>query len=184
MRAQHGGPPNAILTQLFQSPYGVMIIGAYNDRICLCDWLNRATRSRIDRRIQQGLGASYTPQNTTLIEHAKNQLNEFFNAQRQLFDLPLLLEGTPFQRSVWQHLREIPFGKTISYQQLASINGNIKAVRAVANANAANAISIIIPCHRVISSRQQPVGYAGGKRTQKALIQLEEVALHSPRGAT
>ena len=184
MSGQHGEITNTILTQLFQSPYGTMIIGAYKDQICLCDWQNRAKRSRVDRRLQQGLGASYTQQSSALIEQAKSQLNEFFNAQRQLFDLPLLLEGTPFQRSVWQHLRQIPFGKTISYQQLASINGNIKAVRAVANANAANAISIIIPCHRVISSRQQSVGYAGGKNTQRTLIQLEETALHSPRGAT
>ncbi len=184
MSARHGDAPNVILTQPFQSPYGTMVIGAYNDKICLCDWQGRATRSRIDQRIQQGLGASYTQQSSLLIEQAKTQLNEFFNAQRQLFDLPLLLVGTPFQRAVWLHLRQIPFGTTIPYQQLASINGNIKAVRAVANANAANAISIIIPCHRVISSRQQTVGYAGGKNTQKALIQLEEIALHSPTEAT
>jgi methylated-DNA-[protein]-cysteine S-methyltransferase len=84
-----------------------------------------------------------------------------------------LLVGSDFQKRVWQALQQVPFGSVSSYRQLAESIGNPKAVRAVANANGANAISIIIPCHRIIGSNGRLVGYAGGLKAKAALLKLE-----------
>ncbi len=94
------------------------------------------------------------------------QLDEYFARERRDFDLPLLAIGTVFQKNVWDALLKIPFGKTSSYQQLARDIGNANAVRAVAAANGANAISIIVPCHRVVGSNGNLVGYAGGLKAK------------------
>lgn len=90
------------------------------------------------------------------------QLIQYFNGQRRVFELPLNQTGTPFQQEVWNLLVTIPFGKTISYLDLARKTGDSKATRAVANANGRNNIAIIVPCHRVIGSNKDLVGYAGG----------------------
>jgi len=89
------------------------------------------------------------------------------------FDIPILLIGTQFQKEVWKALRNIPYGKTISYLELAYKLNNPKAIRAIASANGANAISIIIPCHRIIGSDGNMVGYAGGLKAKKNLLKLE-----------
>lgn len=93
--------------------------------------------------------------------------------ERKVFDIPLHLVGTIFQKTVWQGLIDTPFGTTLSYLELAKSIGNEKAVRAVATANGANAISIIVPCHRIIGGDGSLVGYAGGLDTKKRLLQLE-----------
>ena len=91
------------------------------------------------------------------------------------FDIPMLFAGTDFQKKVWHKLLEIPYGVTISYGELATQLGMPKAVRAVANANGANAISIIVPCHRVIGSDHSLTGYGGGLAAKKKLLELESV---------
>ncbi|MCF8370967.1 MAG: methylated-DNA--[protein]-cysteine S-methyltransferase [Bacteroidales bacterium] len=101
------------------------------------------------------------------------QLKEYFEGNRQTFDLQLKPEGTEFQQQVWSELLKIPFGKTISYIELARRLGDEKKVRAVGNANGNNPISIIIPCHRVIGSNQKLVGYAGGLWRKKFLLDHE-----------
>ncbi|HEY2893804.1 MAG TPA: methylated-DNA--[protein]-cysteine S-methyltransferase, partial [Pirellulales bacterium] len=92
----------------------------------------------------------------------REQLAEYFAGQRQQFDVPLKLAGTPFQQRVWQELLRIPFGTTITYAQLAHRVGQPTASRAVGNANGRNPISIIVPCHRVIGANGKLTGYAGG----------------------
>jgi methylated-DNA-[protein]-cysteine S-methyltransferase len=101
------------------------------------------------------------------------QLIQYFNGERRQFDLPLHQPGTPFQQEVWNHLLTIPFGKTISYLDLAKMTGDSKATRAVANANGKNNIAIIIPCHRVIGSNRELTGYAGGLWRKKWLLEHE-----------
>ena len=101
------------------------------------------------------------------------QLDEYFLAKRSEFNIPLLMLGTTFQKSVWNALLRIGYGKTASYLELSKIIGNEKAVRAVANANGANAIAIIIPCHRIIGSDGSLTGYAGGLALKKKLLELE-----------
>jgi len=94
--------------------------------------------------------------------------------QRKEFDIPLLTIGSPFQKSVWEGLVKIPYGDTNSYAQLAKNIQNEKAVRAVANANGANAIAIMIPCHRIIGSDGSLTGFGGGIPLKKKLLELEQ----------
>ncbi|MCO8103789.1 methylated-DNA--[protein]-cysteine S-methyltransferase [Acinetobacter indicus] len=109
----------------------------------------------------------------TLLD-AQQQLNEYFQGQRQTFELPLDFEGTEFQKKVWQALLNIPFGETRSYRQIAEQVGSPKAVRAVGAANGQNPISIIAPCHRVIGSSGKLVGFAGGLDNKEILLKLEQ----------
>ncbi|MGQ0739874.1 MAG: methylated-DNA--[protein]-cysteine S-methyltransferase [Bacteroidota bacterium] len=101
------------------------------------------------------------------------QLIQYFNGQRRLFELPLNQPGTLFQQEIWGELLQIPFAKTISYLELAKRTGDTKATRAVANANGKNNIAIIVPCHRVIGSNRELVGYAGGLWRKKWLLEHE-----------
>ena len=105
------------------------------------------------------------------------QLRAYFRGERKEFDLPLAPEGTEFQLRVWNRLRTIPYGETISYAQLAERIGNPKAVRAVGLANGSNPIPIIIPCHRVIGSDGSLTGFGGGLPTKKMLLELESKQL-------
>ncbi|HUR66868.1 MAG TPA: methylated-DNA--[protein]-cysteine S-methyltransferase [Chitinophagaceae bacterium] len=101
------------------------------------------------------------------------QLIQYFNGQRRQFELPINQTGTAFQQEVWGLLMQIPFGKTISYLELAKRSGDTKATRAVANANGKNNVAIIVPCHRVIGSNRELVGYGGGLWRKKWLLELE-----------
>ena len=101
------------------------------------------------------------------------QLTEYFTGTRKTFDLPLDLEGSPFQVKVWEEMRKIPYGKTISYFELARRTGNVKAFRAVGGANAANPVSVIVPCHRIIGQDGKLVGYGGGLWRKKWLLEHE-----------
>lgn len=111
---------------------------------------------------------------TELIKKAYNQLKEYFLGKRKEFDLPLLPKGTDFQQKVWKALREIPFGETKSYGEIAKNIGNPKAARAVGMANNKNPISIFIPCHRVIGSNGKLVGYGGGLKIKEYLLKIEK----------
>ena len=159
--------------EYYKTPYGELIIGDFQDKLCLCDWRYRKMRSKIDQRITTFLKSKYIEKNTPLIEDVKTQLCEYFQRKRTSFDIPLLFAGSDFQLKVWQALQQIPYGKTISYLELSKKLGNEKAIRAVAAANGANAISIIVPCHRVIGSKGELTGYAGGLPVKKRLLLLE-----------
>ena len=101
------------------------------------------------------------------------QLEEYFDRKRKKFDIPLDIEGTEFQLRVWNELIKIPYGKTISYRELAQKLGNPKLIRAVGRANGANAVPIVIPCHRVINNNGQIGGYTGGVKIKEELLELE-----------
>ena len=113
-------------------------------------------------------------QETPLLKRAAEQVSEYFSGKRHEFDLPLDLRGTPFQKSVWSALRDIPYGETRSYRDIAAAVGNIKACRAVGMANNKNPISIIIPCHRVVGADGSLVGYGGGLDVKSSLLALEK----------
>jgi len=110
---------------------------------------------------------------TKLFAEALRQLQAYFDGKLKEFDLPLSLEGTEFQLRVWNSLRTIPYGETISYAELAQRVGQPKAVRAVGLANGSNPIPIIIPCHRVIGSDGNLTGFGGGLAAKKKLLDLE-----------
>ena len=101
------------------------------------------------------------------------QLIQYFHGQRKQFDVPLQQQGTAFQQKVWNELLGIPFGKTIAYLELARRLGDVKVIRAAASANGKNSIAIIVPCHRVVGSNNDLVGYAGGLWRKKWLLEHE-----------
>lgn len=162
-----------IKIQYFQTPVGEMILGAYDNTLCMADWRYRKSRSSIDRRLQKSLNATFVEEESPVLKLAKEELAAYFQGLRQTFDVPLLMIGTEFQKSVWQGLLKIPFGTTASYLDLAKSLNKEKAVRAVASAVGANAISIFIPCHRIIGSDGSLIGYAGGLDTKKKLLEIE-----------
>jgi methylated-DNA-[protein]-cysteine S-methyltransferase len=108
-----------------------------------------------------------------LLKRSTQQLDEYFSGERKDFDLPLQQTGTVFQQKVWELLLQIPFGKTVSYNDLSKQYGDLKAIRAVASANGKNNLAIIVPCHRVIGSNQSLTGYAGGLWRKKWLLEHE-----------
>ncbi|MCJ7467704.1 MAG: methylated-DNA--[protein]-cysteine S-methyltransferase [Maribacter sp.] len=111
-----------------------------------------------------------------VLEDAVYQLREYFEGKRKVFSLTLNPEGTEFQKKVWKALLDIPFGKTISYLELAKLLGDVKAIRAVAAANGKNPLWIVVPCHRVIGSDGALTGYAGGLHRKKWLLEHESQA--------
>lgn len=118
--------------------------------------------------------AGWTESRRGAVADAVAQLREYFDRKRTAFDLPLAPEGTPFQRSVWRVLEEIPYGETISYIELARRVGKPKAARAVGSANGRNPLPIVIPCHRVIAADGTLGGFGGGLPTKRTLLDLEQ----------
>lgn len=164
---------NTIITKRYESPCGELLLGSFGDRLCLCDWQVEKHRGFVDRRLKCILRADFEEGTSAVIERGERQLDEFFARRRREFDIPLLFVGTDFQKTVWRELLKIPYGHTISYGEMARRIGMPKAVRAVANANGANAISIFAPCHRVIGSDRSLTGYGGGLPAKKYLLDLE-----------
>ena len=113
-----------------------------------------------------------------LLEKCLLQLDEYFDGKRKEFELPLLQTGTDFQQKVWHELMNIPFGKTISYQEMSRRLGDPKVIRAAAAANGKNHVAIVVPCHRVIGSNRELVGYGGGLWRKKWLLEHENKIAH------
>lgn len=111
---------------------------------------------------------------TPVIKKTHLQLTEYFRGQRKSFDIPIAPEGTDFQHKVWNALSKIPYGKTATYKDIATLIGNPKACRAVGMANNKNPIAIIIPCHRVIGTNGNLTGYAAGLGTKQKLLEIEK----------
>lgn len=162
-----------IAIQYYDSPCGTLVLGSIAARLCLCDWTANRHRERTDARLQRTLNAEYAIRPSDVVSRAMSELDEYFLGKRTAFDIPLLMAGTEFQKQVWQSLLAIPYGTTISYGEEARRIGMPAAVRAVANANGANPISILVPCHRVIGSNGALTGYGGGTVAKQWLLQLE-----------
>ncbi|KAB2823086.1 methylated-DNA--[protein]-cysteine S-methyltransferase [Aliivibrio finisterrensis] len=165
---------NQINIQHFKHPYAEFVLGSYDGKLCLCDFRYRKMRSTVDDRIKRSLNAEFVERNDDVLESTKTQLEEYFLGERSVFDIPLLLVGTDFQKSVWDALNKVKYGDIVTYQDLALSIGNESAVRAVGSANGANGLAIIIPCHRVIGSQGELVGYGGGLSLKKRLLELEQ----------
>lgn len=173
----------------YESPCGELLLGEFDNKLCLCDWVVERHHERVVRRLERVLSATVTERlgwkrycgspvqgeavGCDVLKQAKQQLDEYFAGQRREFDLPLLFVGTDFQKRVWNELLRIPYGHTVSYGEMARNIGMPSAVRAVANANGANAISIFAPCHRVIGSDGSLTGYGGGLEAKRFLLALE-----------
>ncbi|MFK2823285.1 methylated-DNA--[protein]-cysteine S-methyltransferase [Arcobacter sp. YIC-80] len=163
----------SIFVQYFKNNFTEFIVGSYDNKICLLDYRYRKNRNTIDNRMKKYLKTDIVFESTDIIEKAIVQIKEYFEKKRKTFDLPLLFVGSDFQKKVWTALVEVPYAQTSSYLDLAKKIGNEKAVRAVANANGANALSIVVPCHRIIGTNKKLTGYAGGLELKKKLLDLE-----------
>jgi len=148
----------------FQSPVGPLLLAADDRGLCFVSFSGNRRAVHAERTWKR----DQAPFKETI-----RQLQAYFRGELKEFNLPLALEGTPFQRSVWKNLLAIPYGKTISYGQLADRIGRPKAVRAVGLANGQNPLPIIIPCHRVIGSNGKLTGYGGGLPFKEKLLALE-----------
>ena len=146
-------------TAIYHAPVGELVI-TYQDGAVIA--LKRADATALPEDAPNAL-----------TEAVCQQLNEYFAGTRTAFDFPLRLQGTPFQEKVWAALRDIPYGETRSYQQIAQAIGQPKACRAVGMANHRNPIYIVVPCHRVVGANGALTGYGGGLDMKKALLELE-----------
>jgi len=155
-----------------ESPVGKLKLVASADALVAVLWeRERPNRVRLD-------ATTLAPQQPILLE-AERQLREYFSGARTDFDLPLQPDGSEFQKKVWRALREIPFGQTRSYRDLAKAIGSSKAARAVGAANGKNPLSIIVPCHRIVGADGSLTGFAGGVETKAALLALETRSLEA-----
>ncbi|MCS6833653.1 MAG: methylated-DNA--[protein]-cysteine S-methyltransferase [Flammeovirgaceae bacterium] len=161
-----------VLKTYFRSPLGVAEMQADEEKIFSLKFLDDT--STPDDFENNDLAKSFPLQNGV------RQLQEYFQGQRRHFDLPIRLIGTTFQQRVWEELTKIPFGKTITYAQLATQLGDKKMTRAVASANSMNPLWIIVPCHRVVGSDQTLVGYAGGLWRKEWLLKHEQRFAEKP----
>lgn len=160
--------------QYYKTKYAHFILGSFEDKLCLLDFRYRKMRTAVDNRLKKGLDAVFVEQDDEILKETRKQLDEYFDMTRKKFDIPMITVGTAFQKRVWDALLKVPYGTTSTYLQLAKDIDNEKAVRAVANANGANSIGIIIPCHRIIGTNGELTGYGGGLPLKKRLLKLEQ----------
>lgn len=169
---------NKIQIQQFATKIGAIQIGVLQDKICLFDFVHRVKAEPVLQRIAKFNNAEFVLGTHEIMGTAIDQLNEYLKGERTIFDLPLVFSGTEFQCKVWGMLMKIPYGETWSYQKLALSLGSPNLMRAVAAANGANCLAIIVPCHRVIGSNGNLTGYAGGLTAKRSLLNLESE--HNP----
>lgn len=172
-----------IATELYHAPCGDLLLGSYGDQLCLCDWVDAPHHERVLQRVLRELrdkssqpsvlDIALTNGGSPTTHAAAQQLDAYFAGTLRFFDLPLLTIGTPFQQAVWTQLQHIAWGETQSYLWLAQQLQRPKAVRAVGAAVGANALSIFIPCHRILGANQHLTGYAGGLLAKYFLLSME-----------
>lgn len=145
-----------------------VFVSVDNGKLCRCHWIN------IDSEEEHGRDPDdVSTDDLTVMSEVEKQLKEYFEGDRKEFNLPLELKGTPFQKKVWDELKKVPYGVTISYGELSRRIGNPKAVRAVAQACGANPVAIIVPCHRIIATGGKTGGYTGGVEHKIRLLEIE-----------
>lgn len=167
------------------SPIGPIEVRATDTAVCALEFVEELPINAAERENGETPGRSASPLPAgarPLVEEVERQLAAYFTGALRRFDLPLALEGTPFQCHVWQQLRCVGYGETASYQAIAEAIGKPKAVRAVGAANGRNPVSIIVPCHRIVGSSQgaarpKLTGYGGGLWRKEWLLRHEGVLL-------
>jgi AraC family transcriptional regulator of adaptative response/methylated-DNA-[protein]-cysteine methyltransferase len=150
-----------VVATLLPSPLGPLLAAATEHGLCMLEFADRFYARAV------------VPGRNRYIDQIAGELDEYFRGERQRFDVPLDLKGTEFQERVWQELLNIPFGETISYEELATRIGKPTAQRAVGLANGRNRLPIVVPCHRVIQKNGQLRGYGGGLWRKQFLLDLE-----------
>ncbi len=160
---------------------GPMIAIADEDGLYLLEFVNRRGLEREVERLRNKLKAAIIPGETPITNHIKQELSQYFAGKKMKFATPIHLIGSPFQKSIWQELKKIPPGETRSYADIAKFINRPTAYRAVARANGANQLAIIIPCHRVINSNGGLAGYGGGITRKQWLLEHEQKTINSKK---
>jgi AraC family transcriptional regulator of adaptative response/methylated-DNA-[protein]-cysteine methyltransferase len=160
------------LTRL-STPLGMMLAGATEDAICLLEFIDRRLLELQLRRVQKHFTAFFMPSMSPMLDRLHRELNAYFTGSLRHFTVPISTPGTPFQQMVWNYLRTLEYGQTVSYSNVARALKLPKSVRAVARANGDNRIAIVIPCHRVVANDGELTGYAGGLWRKRRLLDIE-----------
>jgi len=169
-----------IKTTKIETPLGEMIAGATDEGVCLLEFHDRKMLPAEYKDLVRYLKTTIEDGENKHLKTLKKQLKEYFEGKRKEFTIPLVTPGTEFQQAVWKELLNIQFGSTRSYYEQASALNKADSVRAVANANGMNRISIIIPCHRIIGSDGRLTGYGGGLKRKKWLLNHEKIYSGKP----
>lgn len=165
---------NRVKLQRHSTGIGELLLGSCDGRLCLLCFGDGEMRGEANGMLKRRLNAEIIEQDDELLEETSRQIDEYLGGTRKEFDIPLLMAGSEFQKSVWNALMQVPYGTTASYLQIARSIGNEKAVRAVGNACKANPIGIIVPCHRIIGNDGSLGGYYGGLPLKERLLNLEK----------
>jgi AraC family transcriptional regulator of adaptative response/methylated-DNA-[protein]-cysteine methyltransferase len=165
---------DCILTAWIESPLGPLVAGATSDGICLLEFTDRRMLDTQFATLRHCFKCVIIPGENHHIKQLKKELNEYFQGTLKRFTFSLVFPGTPFQQKVWKELRQIPYGKTVAYEDIAKRIGSPSAQRAVRHANGLNRIGIVIPCHRVVNKNGNLGGYGGGLWRKQKLLQLEQ----------
>lgn len=164
-----------VVSKRYETGYGIYEIQVEDEQVCVIHKVD-SMDGAVDLQQVTSEDAGQPQRDLDVLESAYRQLEEYFAGVREVFSFAMNPQGTEFQRKVWNALREIPYGETRSYKEIAIAIGNPKACRAVGMANNANPIIIAIPCHRVIGASGKLVGYARGLEMKKHLLELEKRA--------
>lgn len=173
-RANNMCEGSEIIVHNYKSPCGILLLGSIDDKLCLCDWQVEKHHDKVVQRIHRATDKRFITGITSVISQSINELDEYFSGIRKEFSIPLKFIGSEFQKQVWKELLNVPYGTTVSYREIARRICKPTAIRAVANANGANALSIFVPCHRIIGSDNSLTGYGGGLHIKKFLLDLEK----------
>ena len=166
---------DVIVLSRLETPLGPMVAGATDDGICLLEFADRRMLESQLKRLTQRLAASFVRGAHRHINLLSEQLAAYFTGQLTVFEIPLVLEGTPIQRRVWEALLQVPYGSTTSYGALSELLGDVDP-GAVRKANGDNRLAILVPCHRVIQADGSLAGYGGGLERKQQLLDLERGA--------
>jgi AraC family transcriptional regulator of adaptative response/methylated-DNA-[protein]-cysteine methyltransferase len=163
-----------IITSKIETELGIMIAGAVQEGVCLLEFSDRKMLKTEYKDLARLFNSSIEEGENEHISSLKVQLKEYFEGTRKIFSIPMVTPGSEFQKAVWNELLNIEYGTTRSYLQQSIALGRPGSIRAVANANGMNRISIMIPCHRVIGSDGSLTGYGGGLKRKRWLLDHEK----------
>jgi AraC family transcriptional regulator of adaptative response/methylated-DNA-[protein]-cysteine methyltransferase len=177
-RRHFGVPPDGsagcVRVAWLRTPLGPMVAAAAEEGLCLLEFTERRRLETQLAALGRRLRLPLAPGESEHLDRVKTELAEYFAGRRRVFDVPLRIEGSEFQQKVWRALLRIPYGETRSYADIARAVRSRKAIRAVGQANGANRIAVVIPCHRVVNSDGRLGGYGGGLWRKQRLLALEQ----------
>jgi AraC family transcriptional regulator of adaptative response/methylated-DNA-[protein]-cysteine methyltransferase len=157
-----------------ETPIGPMVAAANDHGVCFLEFADRRGLEGTCNDMRKRFKVAVLPGENVVLKQLREELAKYFAGELRKFSVPVFVRGTPFQENVWRELQKISFGKTASYEEIATRVGNSRAVRAVARANGTNRICILIPCHRVIGKDGTLTGYGGGVWRKRLLLELEK----------